>query len=69
LRPGKKRKEFKKPDDKRNSRSASRPSRSKKSTEDVVTGRNSVVEALRAKIPAKELLIAARANYRIYSLG
>ena len=62
MRPGKKRKDFKKSDDKRISRSSSRPSRTKKSTEDVVTGRNSVVEALRAKIPAKELLIAERAE-------
>ena len=39
-----------------------RPSRSKKSSEDVISGRNPVVEALRAKIPAKELLIAERAE-------
>ena len=62
MRPGKKRKDFKPRDDRKPSKSSSRPSRSNKNQEDVVTGRNSVVEALRAKIPAKELLIAERAE-------
>ena len=62
LRPGKK-KSHPQPRGKKDfSKSSTRPSRSSKSNEDVVTGRNSVVEALRAKIPAKELLIAERAE-------
>ena len=60
MKPGIKRKG--KPDRGRDFKRAPRPSRNKKPTEDVVTGRNSVVEALRAKIPAKELLIAERAE-------
>jgi 23S rRNA (guanosine2251-2'-O)-methyltransferase len=41
--------------------SGGRPqSRKKASTEDLVTGRNAVLEALRAKIPATTLYIAAR---------
>ena len=64
MKPGVKRKGAGKPrrDDRKSDRRAPRPSRNKKSSEDVVTGRNSVVEALRAKIPAKELLIAERAE-------
>ena len=67
MKPGVKRKGAGKPrpdrnrDDRRPS-GGGRPSRSKKSSEDVITGRNPVVEALRAKIPAKELLIAERAE-------
>mgnify|MGYP003341328327 FL=1 len=60
MKPGVKRKG--KPDRGRDFKRAPRPSRNMKPTEDVVTGRNSVVEALRAKIPAKELLIAERAE-------
>ena len=57
MKPGVKRKGAGKPrrDDRKGDRRPSRPSRNKKPSEDVVTGRNSVVEALRAKIPAKEL--------------
>ena len=64
MKPGVKRKGAGKPrrDDRKNDRRPPRPSRNKKPSEDVVTGRNSVVEALRAKIPAKELLIAERAE-------
>ena len=64
MKPGVKRKGAGKPrrDDRKGDRRPSRPSRNKKPSEDVVTGRNSVVEALRAKIPAKELLIAERAE-------
>ena len=60
MRPGKKR--TGKPDRLKDNKRPPRPSRDKKAKEDVVTGRNSVVEALRAKIPAKELLIAERAE-------
>ena len=64
MKPGVKRKGAGKPrrDDRKSDRRPPRPSRNKKPSEDVVTGRNSVVEALRAKIPAKELLIAERAE-------
>jgi 23S rRNA (guanosine2251-2'-O)-methyltransferase len=67
LKPGVKRKGVGKPrpdrkgDDRRPARGP-RQSRSKKVSEDVISGRNPVVEALRAKIPAKELLIAERAE-------
>jgi 23S rRNA (guanosine2251-2'-O)-methyltransferase len=60
LRPGKKR--TGKPERLRDNKRSPRPSRNKKASEDVVAGRNSVVEALRAKVPAKELLIAERAE-------
>ncbi|TXK19346.1 23S rRNA (guanosine(2251)-2'-O)-methyltransferase RlmB [Homoserinibacter sp. GY 40078] len=39
---------------------AKRPQRAKRSEDELVTGRNSVVEALRARIPATALYIAAR---------
>jgi len=39
---------------------AKRPPRAKKSEDELVTGRNSVVEALRARIPATALYVAAR---------
>ncbi|WP_375406897.1 23S rRNA (guanosine(2251)-2'-O)-methyltransferase RlmB [uncultured Amnibacterium sp.] len=41
-------------------RPASRTPRKKASTEDLVTGRNAVLEALRARIPATTVYIAAR---------
>jgi 23S rRNA (guanosine2251-2'-O)-methyltransferase len=67
LKPGVKRKGAGKPrperrGDERRPARGPRPSRSKKVSEDVISGRNPVVEALRAKIPAKELLIAERAE-------
>lgn len=67
MRPGRKRRESlgygdgKKP----NTRPAGRRPESRietKPSSDAVAGRNSVVEALRAKIPAKELMVAERAE-------
>jgi len=67
MRPGRKRRESlgygdgKKP----NTRPAGRRPESRietKPSADAVAGRNSVVEALRAKIPAKELMVAERAE-------
>ena len=37
-----------------------RPTRPRKTGDEIVAGRNSVLEALRAEIPAKELVIAHR---------
>lgn len=54
MRPGRKRRES----DTAPKRSYAAP----RATADAVAGRNSVVEALRAKIPAKELIIAERAE-------
>lgn len=61
MRPGKKRRESAgAPAREQTRRSESR--RETKPSSDAVAGRNPVVEALRAKIPAKELLIAERAE-------
>ena len=69
MRPGKKRREAESAGPRGPRKSApsdrTRPMESRRETRpsgDAVAGRNSVVEALRAKIPAKELLIAQRAE-------
>ena len=61
MRPGKKRRESAAAPKREQSR---RPEgrRETKPSSDAVAGRNPVVEALRAKVPAKELLVAERAE-------
>ena len=49
-------------DDRRGGRPEKRFDRSR-SIQDAVAGKNSVVEALRAKIPAKELVVAIRLSW------
>ena len=63
MRPGRKRREAEAAPKRRPSAANARRPESRletRASSDAVAGRNSVVEALRAKVPAKELLIAER---------
>jgi len=64
MRPGKKRRESEAAATNRKREQTRRPEsrRETKPNSDAVAGRNPVLEALRAKVPAKELLIAERAE-------
>ncbi len=58
-------------EERRDNRRPDRPEKRfdrKQSAQDAVAGKNSVVEALRAKIPAKELVVAIN-NFIGHSLG
>ena len=62
MRPGKKRREAAVAPDRRPTNRKPESRLETRANSDAVAGRNSVVEALRARIPAKELLIAERAE-------
>ena len=62
MRPGKKRREAAVAPSRRPTNRKPESRLETRANNDAVAGRNSVVEALRAKIPAKELLIAERAE-------
>ena len=62
MRPGKKRREAAVAPSRRPTNRKPESRLETRANSDAVAGRNSVVEALRARIPAKELLIAERAE-------